>query len=250
MATISEDIQKSDAGDLVELFQLSLHSLGIFETFFFTSSSDSANAQFVSFQGHDYIPIDIDASGFEWNSAVAFPTPTLRVSNVFSAFSVFNIDYNDLLGAEVVRMVTLAKFTDAPTGFETNEVLSYDRFKIDRKVNQNKIFVEYELVSHLDHENVQLPKRTFNRDFCDHTYRRWDSIRQAFNYEGVTCPYADEENFDVNGTGGKTNSEDTCSKRVSTGCDPRFGSGGVTGTSFIANALPFHGYPAVSKRPR
>ncbi len=249
MATISEEIQKFDAGNLIELFQLSLLPLGIFQTYYFTSSSDASNATAINFNGDLYTPIDIDADGFEWNSTVAFPTPTLRVSNVFDAFSAFNVQYNDMLGAEVIRMVTLAKFTDAPTGFETAELLSYDRYVIDRKVNQNKVLVEYELASHMDHENVQLPKRSYNRDFCDHTYRRWDSIRSVWNYEGVTCPYAGDEYFDKNGAV-TSESEDKCSRRLSTGCDPRFGDGGTTGVSFITNAMPFHGFPSVSKRPR
>lgn len=250
MATISEQIQKFDAGNLIELFQLSLLPLGIFQTYYFTSSSDGENSTAINFDGNLYTPIDIDASGFEWNSVSAFPTPTLRVSNVFDAFSRYNVLYNDLLGAEVIRIVTLVQFTDSPTGYETNEVLSYDRYKIDRKVNQNKVLVEYELASHLDHENVQLPKRSFNRDFCDHTYRRWDSLRSEFNYEGVTCPYAGDENYNAQGAGGQSNANDVCSKRISTGCEPRFGEGGATGQSFIPNAMPFHGFPAVSKSPR
>lgn len=249
MATIDEQIQKADAGNLIELFELSLESLGIFQTYYFTASSDGGNNTFISYGGNTYTPIDIDASGFEWNSQGAFPTPTLKVSNVFSAFSAHNIAYNDLLGAEVIRILTLAQFTDAPLGYETNDYLTLDRYRIDRKVNQNKIYVEYELATHLDHENVQLPRRTFNRDFCDHTYRRWNADRSVFNYNGVTCPYAGTDYYDKDGAV-TSEANDVCSKRLKTGCDKRFGDGGVTGTSFITNAMPFHGFPALSKTPR
>ena len=109
---IQEDKQNLDVGTLVELFELHLNRIGIYESYYWCTSVLDEGATYVTWRGNDYIALDIEMSGFDWNSQGAFPTPRMKVSNVFGAFSGLNATYNDLVGCEVNRILTLEKYVD------------------------------------------------------------------------------------------------------------------------------------------
>jgi len=88
---------------------------------------------------------------------------------------------DDLSGAKVTRRRTFAKYIDArnfpgntaPDGFAPDPNLQFipDVFYIDRKSNESKSVIEFELVSLLDFEGVKLPNRVIFAKRCVATYR-------------------------------------------------------------------------------
>lgn len=243
---IEQNVQKSDAGQLVELFTLSFVPLGIPYFIRWSPSINLVSGSNIVYGGESFQPAAIESSGFEWSTSSAFPTPTLSVSNVFNAFSLLNTTYNDMLGAEVERILTFEEYLD--TGSEANasspELLMVDRYRVDRKVLQNKQVVEYELSSSLDQEGRVAPTRQFTRDICDHVYRRYNpNTVGGFDYDGVTCPYAGEISYDIFGEVTSA-SGDVCSKHYSTGCTKRFTF------PFGTQGLPFRAFPAMNDIPR
>lgn len=240
--TVSNEIQKLNAGILIELFELDMRRIGVDSVYKFTTSMEEptpTTSAYIQWNGESYTPIEIEVDGFEWKGDGAFPTPTLRVSNVLNLFSEFNHLYNDLVGAELIRILTLETFLDTGATPDAGEHLSIDRYRIDRKSIQNRIFVEYELASLVDQEGVQIPKRQFVRDHCSHTYRRWNANTGSYSYDGVTCPYAASPSFDIKGDP-CLSENDRCSRKLSTGCLKRYSwphqenEGGIPIRSFPA----------------
>ena len=74
---------------------------------------------------------------------------------------------NDLIGAKFTRIRTLASSLDAvnftgnsnPFGTPNDDELPQEIFFIDRKVQENRNFVEFELVSEIDLAGKKIPAR-------------------------------------------------------------------------------------------
>ena len=77
---------------------------------------------------------------------------------------------NDLTGAKVTRIRTLAKFIDAvnfadgtnPTADDEAE-FPQEKYAIDRKSTENREVVEFELAAPTDLAGVRIPKRQCTR---------------------------------------------------------------------------------------
>lgn len=133
----------------------------------------------------EYFAAPIVAEGFEVNSRGTLPVPKLALSvrpeeiPLLATLKLQIKKVGDLVGGKVTRIRTLAKFLDAknfPPSFENEDADPYaefprDIFYIDRKSNENKQTIEYELASILDVEGVQLPHRLVISDRCPWTYR-------------------------------------------------------------------------------
>lgn len=159
----------------------------------------------IKYQNNIYRLCPIEASGFELTSQGALPTPTLRitVSEAGIPFLALLKEkmrlLGDLTGCKIIRRRTFAKFltlnnfnvNNEPSNLIIDELaeLPKDVWFINRKSNENKLHIEYELNSSLDLENIQLPRRNMVAKRCN------------FNYRGEGCLYEYNQyrNDDIHG---------------------------------------------------
>jgi lambda family phage minor tail protein L len=210
-------VQQPAPGDLVELFVFDGTPIG---ASIFRYTAGNIDDEPVLFDGNPYIPIPINAEGFEYNGKGTLPTPTIAISNIENIASALNISYNDFVGATVIRIRTFKEFLDGQPGADPTAVFPYDIFTIERKKNQNKLYVEWELAASLDQQGAMLPGRQALRDVCMHRYRYWNGSQ--FVYTDATCPYTGSNYFDEENNSTLLPEEDRCSKSL-TGCKLRFG---------------------------
>ena len=139
----------------------------------------SASEKDVVWQDVLYMPLPIEAEGFEINGGGRLSRPKIRFAN--KDYLITNLLQNnkDFKNAKVVRKRTFLKFIDDinfdggnPFGDEdfTAEISSED-FLISQKTAENKLFVEFELTSPLDLENFELNHRRILAKYCYWQYR-------------------------------------------------------------------------------
>lgn len=191
------------------------------------------NGAQVLFAGVSYQPIPIEASGFEWNGNGKLPVPRLKIAAIGGLAAGLTYQFGDLLGAEVTRLRTFAKFLDGQPEADPTAVFEPDRFRIDRKAAQNKAYVEFELAAVFDQQGVRLPRRQVLRDACTNTYR---VFRNGQLYSG-TCPYDGNSTFDAFDAPVDGIENDSCSHKL-TGCLARFGK---------STPLPIAAFPGVAQ---
>tara|TARA_Y100001938_G_scaffold145761_1_gene223218 strand:+ start:1249 stop:1896 length:648 start_codon:yes stop_codon:yes gene_type:complete len=201
---IISDLQKTNPSAIIELFELELDSTlhgnqtnMIYR--FHAGSSLNLNGQ-VIWQGNEYLRYPVEASGFAFQKG-QLPRPQITISNALSLISAVMLEVNlitagnDLTGAKVTRIRTLAKFLDvnnfasfglfvqenstdfialeasdliaqesvAP-GTPANNEFPREVYYIDRKTTENKDIVTFELASVSDLAGIRLPKRQCTRD--------------------------------------------------------------------------------------
>jgi len=127
---IVSDLQGASGFAIIELFELELTE-GLhyttndtpdpIVTYRWHNGSSRNDNRRIFFGGNAYDRMPIKADGFEYNGAQAssLPRPTLTVSNLFSTITAVLTGVNavtpgnDLTGAKVTRIRTLARFLDA-----------------------------------------------------------------------------------------------------------------------------------------
>lgn len=188
--------------------------------------------------GDAYIPLPVLTSGFEMSSRGALPTPRIKMGNSIVGGLIAGLleAYSDLIGAKISRYRTFAKHLDTGTEPDRRKHYRPDVYTINRKVAQNKLFVELELSVAIDQQGLVLPARPLLRDYCAWQYRRWSAQIGDFSYTNVECPYTGGTFFDHNDNLVTDPALDRCSKRL-TGCRARFGAG---------NPLPTAAFPGVA----
>ena len=122
MALPIDELQKINPSAKIELFEFHLvqaiHGSSDIKRFF--SGVSSNNFANIVFNGNTYLPIPIEANGFEYSATRSkLPRPTIRVSNLDLNFTALMIaantvtPKNDLNNCKFVRIVTLMKYLDA-----------------------------------------------------------------------------------------------------------------------------------------
>jgi lambda family phage minor tail protein L len=235
MTAFHEDVQRLNLGEIVELFVLDLTPLGGTK-YYFTPTTDTTNNNIVTFQGIDYVPVDIMAEGFETSGRGTLPTPTVRIANTTRAITGLLQTYGDMVGAKIVRLRTLSKYLDNQPTADPSAFFPPDIYFVEQKTGQTKLLVEFKLSAVIDLEGQKIPRRQVVRDYCSHTYRRFNPNNNLFDYSGVSCPYAAAETFDIDDKEVNNNSKDVCAKRL-TSCQARFGRGW----------LPYRGFPGAGR---
>jgi len=235
-AALKTTQQQSEAGQLVILFELDLTSLGGTILRFTSTARESAA---IVFDGDTYVPINVEADGFDTDADGSFPTPTLRLSNVEFTVQAIVYGFNDLIGGQLTRIRTFRRFLDDGVDPDPTARFPDDVYLIDKKTQQNKIVVEWELKASLDHEDKFLPGRQILKNSCSQIYRIWAG--SAFDYTDATCPYGitvpGTNYFDTANNVEAAPADDHCGKRLSS-CKVRFGENAI---------LPFRGFPGVQK---
>lgn len=195
--------------------------------------SGTLNQAPVRFNGVSYQPMPIEGTGFEWNGQGKLPMPKLKIASLSGLAAGLTYQYSDLLGAQVTRLRTFARFLDGQPDADPTAVFEPDIFRIDRKSAQNKAYVEFELAAIFDQQGVRLPKRQALRDACSYTYRVYSQGQVHYG----TCPYAGFSAFDAFDNPVPDVTTDACSHRLS-GCLLRYGPNA---------ALPFSGFPGIAQ---
>ena len=174
---IFSSLQDINPSAIIELFTLqlstSLHGANTIYRFH-AGSSLNANGAIV-WAGNSYLRFPVQASGFAFQKG-QLPRPKLIISNATGLISSILLSVNetttgnDLTGATVTRIRTLAKFIDAvnfadgtnatadPTAEFPQEV-----YAIDRKSAETRETVEFELAAPTDLAGVRIPKRQATR---------------------------------------------------------------------------------------
>ena len=155
---------------------------------FHAGSSINSNAEIV-WQGNTYQRFPITFEGAEFTGRGQVPRPTLTVANlggitrsgsvitVTDLMIIVNLTtpHNDLADAKITRITTLASELDAanfpsssnPFGTPSSNELPQEIFFIDRKTNESREVVQFELIGALDQANKKLPARQVTRkDFA------------------------------------------------------------------------------------
>ena len=178
-APIITDLQKINPSAIIELFTITTDATlhGSAQTYrFHNGTSLNANADII-WAGNQYLKMPIQAEGFAFQKG-QLPRPTLTISNALGTITAILLNVNqvttgnDLTGATVTRIRTLARYLDAinfPGG--TNPLGTPDPtaefpqeiYKIDRKSTENREVVQFELAAVFDLAGIRAPKRQCTR---------------------------------------------------------------------------------------
>jgi lambda family phage minor tail protein L len=127
--------------------------------------------------GNTYIKMPIQAEGFAFTNG-QLPRPTLTISNALGTITAILLNVNsvttgnDLTGATVTRIRTLARYIDGvnfagntnPFGTpDPTAEFPQEIYKIDRKSAENREVVTFELAAVFDLAGIRAPKRQCTR---------------------------------------------------------------------------------------
>lgn len=228
--SILTEIQSLSPSALVELFEIDLSRFhaGIMR---FHAGTNSLK-QPVIWQGETYVPMPIEAEGFEIITQGTLPRPKMRIANINGLFSSAVKDYDDLVGSKVIRRRTFARYLDADNfpdaknpEADPNQYFPEEIWYVEQKRSENRYVIEWELSSAMDLEGVMLPRRQVIQSACTWIYRSPEC-----GYTGYAC-------FDKNDQPCGTK-DDFCAKRLSS-CKKRFSGSEQT--------LPYGGFPGAMR---
>ena len=171
------DLQSINPSAIIELFTLQLSTAlhGANTVYRFHAGSNlNANGQIV-WAGNSYLRFPVQASGFAFQRG-QLPRPKITISNATGLVSAILLSVNettagnDLTGATVTRIRTLAKFIDAvnfadgtnATADNTAE-FPQEVYSIDRKSTETRDIVEFELADPTDLAGIRIPGRQATR---------------------------------------------------------------------------------------
>jgi lambda family phage minor tail protein L len=137
MSTIQQTLQSLEPGAKVSLFRIDLTKVGGTVMYFTTTAA----GQTLRFGGIDYHPVDIEVDGFEVNAGGSLPTPRIRIANTDSMAQTLINTYGDLLGCQIQRVRTFARYLDGADDADPTAYLGPDTFEIERKVDENGVYI-------------------------------------------------------------------------------------------------------------
>lgn len=218
-------VQALVPGALVDLFELDATAQGGAITRFHAGVNGLGAS--VVWQGNTYTAYPIEASGFEWGGRGPLPRPTLRVANVTGLVGALVRDYDDLIGARIVRRRTLVQYLDAVNfdggnpSADPNIHFPDEVYYVHRKAGENKLLIEFELAAAWDVHGVRLPRRQVIGNVC------------TWRYRSAECGYTGTKYFNVADEAVSGSADDVCGKRLAS-CRARFGQHAE---------LPYGGFP-------
>ena len=182
---IFSSLQDINPSAIIELFTLQLSTAlhGANTLYRFHAGSNlNANGKIV-WAGNEYLRFPVQASGFAFQKG-QLPRPKIAISNggnqgsslASLSFSAILLSVNettagnDLTGATVTRIRTLAKFIDAVNfadgtnaDADPNAEFPQEIYSIDRKSTETREIVEFELAAPTDLAGVRIPGRQATR---------------------------------------------------------------------------------------
>lgn len=235
VSILAGDFQTLEPSAIIELFELQLITAihGVNDIYRFHAGSNlNGNGELV-WNANNYQRFPVEADGFEYNGQGTLPRPRIRVSNILGSITAIILSLPaGLEGAKITRIRTLARYLDAanfvgavnpygtpdPTAEFPREI-----YYIDRKSNENRETVEFELAAVFDIAGVRAPKRQCIANICQWKYR------------SAECGYTGSNYYDTGDNPVANLSEDACGKRLSS-CILRFGQNAQ---------LPYGSFPGI-----
>tara|TARA_Y100000401_G_scaffold11258_1_gene7715 strand:+ start:902 stop:1477 length:576 start_codon:yes stop_codon:yes gene_type:complete len=176
-SAVFSNLQSINPSAIIELFTLQLSTAlhGANTIYRFHAGSNlNANGKIV-WKGNEYLRFPIQASGFAFQKG-QLPRPKISISNATGLISAILLNVNeettgnDLTGATVTRIRTLAKFIDAVNfadgqnaTADPNAEFPQEIYAVDRKATETREIVEFELAAPTDLAGVRIPKRQCTR---------------------------------------------------------------------------------------
>jgi len=176
-SAVFSNLQSINPSAIIELFTLQLSTAlhGANTIYRFHSGSNlNANGQIV-WNGNAYLRFPIQATGFAFQKG-QLPRPKITISNATGLISAILLSVNetttgnDLTGATVTRIRTLAKFIDAVNfadgtnaTADPNAEFPQEIYVVDRKSTETREVVEFELAAPTDLAGVRIPGRQCTR---------------------------------------------------------------------------------------
>ncbi len=233
ISSVYADLSVLAPGAIIELFELRLDNT-LHGSTHITRFHNGCNADLtggIVWDGNTYASVPIKAEGFEQSASGTLPKPTLTLANTDGIISALLLDvnavtpHNDLTGAEVRRIRTLKRYLDGETTADSNAQWPVEIWYIDRKANENREIVSFELASKFDLAGHFVPKRQLVANVC-----QW-------GYRSSECSYTGSNYWDIDNNPTGSIATDRCGKTI-TSCKLRFGENGE---------LPFGSFPSAGK---
>lgn len=223
--------QRLSPGALVELFILDPSPIDPLASLIRIHNFTSRLSQPVVFQGETYTPFPVEAEGWEVASNGKLPRPHVRVSNLDGMLQAALQQYDDLVGAIVIRKRTFEQYLDGEATADPLAELPEDHYLIERKVQETRSTIEWELVTRADAEGSMLPRRQVTANAC------------AWRYGGEGCGWVPSANptrwYDAQDEPVGLITLDRCGKRL-VSCRLRHGAVGDL-------RVPFGGFPGSAR---
>ena len=180
-SAIVSNLQNINPSAIIELFSLQLDNNlhGATTVYRFHAGSSLKDNGEIVWAGNSYQRFPIQAEGFAFQKGM-LPRPTLTVSNALGTITSILLSVNeasvgnDLTGATVTRIRTLAKFIDAvnfpgdinPYGTpDSTAEFPQEIYKIDRKSAENREVVQFELASVFDLAGIRAGRQCTRAEF-------------------------------------------------------------------------------------
>ena len=171
--TVESDVKVLEPGAIWEGYELDATAIGGGIVRFHGFPAPGS----IFWKGDEFAIWPIQAEGFARTSDQQ-PQPKLAVGNVDGSISLLCLAYEDLLGAKLTRFRTFVKYLDAvnfpggvnPTA-DPEQEFPPEVWFIERKSQESREFVEFELSSALDFQNIRLPRRQIIANQCPWVYR-------------------------------------------------------------------------------
>ena len=207
MSEMFKELIKSSPFAIIDLYELhldnQLHGTNEIYRFHNGCNQKAPTTGDIKWKGYSYSSFPIEVEGFEYTGNGQLPRPKVRIGNLLSSITALMIAINqtttgnDLTGAKFIRIRTLSRFLDAenfdgsqnpygvpdPTAEAPQEI-----YYVDRKVTENRDFVEFELAAAFDLAGVRAPKRQCISNICQWVYR------------SAECGYTGTRYFDESNT--------------------------------------------------
>ena len=198
MAIPHAELQKINPNSIIELFELELveglhyatgNPSNVPTIYRFHAGGNIDTYANIVWQSNTYERFPIEASGYEFAGEGKIPRPTLVMSNlggitrlgsvlrVTDLLTTVNLitAHNDLLDAKVTRRTLTADALDAsnfsgntnPFGTPSSDEFPKEIHFIDRKIQESRDTVSFELVNRLDMQNKRVPARQVTRKDFD-----------------------------------------------------------------------------------
>lgn len=213
---------------LVELWELDLRKLGG-EIYRFCNIGNTMGKSIV-WQGNTYEGYPVKADGFEYSSDSSPARPKLTVANVMGLVTAAAEEYNQLIGAQIRRRQTFARFLDAanfpngnPDADPSQEFVSL--FLVERLVSLNATSATLELAAPAETDGSAIPSRFMLANTC------------CWQYRSAECGYSGKPVADKYDMPTDSWEKDDCSKTL-LGCRAHFGATAV---------LPIGSWPSADK---
>ncbi|MFZ9751486.1 MAG: phage minor tail protein L, partial [Candidatus Nanopelagicales bacterium] len=225
VASAFEELAQIAPSAVIELFEMTLDATlhGSSDTYRWHNGTNAAVTGNIVWNGNSYVRLPIKAEGFEYTNTGTLPRPTLTISNLDGVITTLLLlvnattSGNDLGGATVKRIRTLKKYLDGEASADPHAKFPDEIWYVDRKANESRDSVSFELASKFDLAGVMIPKRQVIANLCQWRYR------------STECGYTGSIYFDANDNNVATLAADACGKRISS-CNARFGQVVRTGT--------------------